>query len=193
MMHAKKHALLWLAGGLIFSLLAFWIVISGLSGNVMVTDPDLIRNTTDSVMTNLQSGNWSSLSKATVGCPSLAPAIGEEDSPEQIIYGAYLNSLEWTFPEAFHIQGTQVTQRISVTHLDILQLTDTLSQILSEETASGPEDQMQILCSAVEQLLASDPPYTQQELTLTFLWENHQWCLLPDSAFLALLSGFVSH
>lgn len=193
MMHAKKHTLLWLAGGLIFSLLAFWIVISGLSGNVTVTDPDFIRNTADSVMTNLQSGNWNSLSKAIVGCPSLEPAIGEEDSPEQIIYGAYLKSLEWSFPEAFQIQGMQVTQRISVTHLDILRLTDTLSQILSEETALGPEDQTQILCSAVEQLLASDPPYTQQELTLTFLWENHQWRLLPDSAFLALLSGFVSH
>ena len=60
MMHAKKHTLLWLAGGLFFTLLALWIVISGLSGNVIVTDPDLIQNTADSVMTNLQSGNWNS-------------------------------------------------------------------------------------------------------------------------------------
>ena len=192
-MQAKKHALAWLAAGLLLSLLVFVVVLTGLSGGVVVTDPEGIPQAADMVMRNIQDGNWEALEAAVLGSPALAPRTGEADSAEALIWESYQESLQWTFQNGFDIQDAYVTQKITVTCLDIPGVTKSMSGNLDAEAAANPELKSQFLYAAAEQVLASECPVAEYEITLTFVREKGRWLLVPNSALQALLSGFTAH
>lgn len=194
MAYTKKKTLLWSAGGLLISLLILLVVSGGLLGKVLVIEPEGISETTDAVMTCVCTGDWKALELLVSGNSALAPATGEEDSAENLIWNAYQKSLQWICTEEFDIQGPHVTQRVTVTCLDISAVTSLMAQILREPADSGanPENRAQYLRATAEQALKSDAPTMQREITLTFVRENGRWQMIPDSALLALLSGFTA-
>lgn len=189
MRQTKIHTLLWLTAGLFCSLLVILTVLTGLSGKVLISDPEGIRESADAVMNAIQSGDWNALEDMVLGNPVLIPATGEEGSAERIIYYAYQESLRWTCKEEFQIQGSYVTQRISLTCLDIRCLTSAVAETLAESALS--EDRTQLLRSATEQVLITYVPIAEQEITLVFLREQGQWKLVPNTALQTLLSGFT--
>lgn len=193
MTQTKKRTLLWLAAGCVFSLLVLLIVSGGLSGNVLVTDPEGIPEAVDSVMNSTRTGDWKGLEQMISGNPSLSPETGKEDSAERIIWQAYLESLQWVCDEEFSVQGPCVSQQVTVTCLDISSITDAMAGILAESDPSAPENKAKLLGAAAEQVLQEDAPVLERKLTLTFHRKKGQWLLIPDSAFQALLSGFTAH
>lgn len=192
MIDTKKHTLIWFVLGCIFSLLVLGTVAGGLSGRVLVSDPEVIPEAADSVMRCIHTGDWNSLGQRISGSPSFLPETGKEASAEKIIWQAYQESLRWNCREEFSVQGACVSQPVSVTCLDITGVTDAMSEIVNDADTRNPENKEKLLRDAAEQVLNRDVPIMEREIQLTFQRKNGQWLLIPDSSFQALLSGFAA-
>ena len=192
MIQTKKRTFLWLTGGLVFSLLVLLVVSTGLSGNVLITDPEGIPETTDAVMNCIRSGDWMTLEGLVTGNPALAPVTGEEGTAENLIWNAYQQSLQWVYEEEFDIQDSYVIQTVTVTCLDISGVTGIIARILQEPAFIAANSESALL-AATEEVLHADVPTIQKEITLTLARENGRWLVVPNSALLALLSGFTAH
>lgn len=193
MTQAKKHTLLWLAAGLLCSLLALLVVWTGLSGKVWITDPEGIPEAADAVMNSIRTGDWAGLTDMVLGSPALTPPAADADSAESRIWEAYRKSLQWTCAESFGVQDSSITQKVSVTCLDIPGVTDAISKILSDSGSDGFDtaSQTELLRRAATQVLESQVPMLRREITLTFQREQGRWMLVPNHALLTLLSGFT--
>lgn len=190
---ATKQTILWFASAALCSLLVLLVVFSGLSGGVLVSDPEGIPEAADAVLNCICTGNWDALGDSVAGNPTLNPSTGEAHSAGKPIWEAYQNSLQWSIDKPFEIAGNHVIQPVTVTCLDIPGVAQAIATVLehSGASASDPSERQRTLYAAAEQVLETDAPLTQYEITLTFLREKRQWLVLPDAAFQNLLSGFI--
>ena len=188
----KKQTRLWLSAGLMLSLLALLVVFRGLSGTVAVTDPEELPKAADAVLSSIHTGDWATLSQLVSGSPMLSPETGAADSAEAVIWAAYCGGLQWTCADDFTVQGPCVALRVTVNCLDIPGVTAAMAESMKSAAPTGSETQTQILKLAAEQILDSNAPRKEQEITLNFLREKGQWKLVPDRALQALLSGFTT-
>ncbi len=190
MKRRTKKTILWTLAGLLFSLAVFLVVISGLSGQIRITDTDGIPLAADSVMNAIHTGDWSTLELLVTEPYTLEPVSGEEDSAERIIWEAYQQSLQWNCAEEFDIEGAKMMQKVSVTCLDIPALTARMIEILPEIADDVAEEDL--LAAAAETALFEDLPLLQREITMTFVRIDGRWKLIPNNTLLALLSGFTA-
>ena len=190
MTQTKKAALLWSVTGALFALMVFLVVFGGLSGNVLVTDPEGIRDASDTILDCVKTGSWATLETMVSGSSTLSPAAGAAESTERLIWEAYQESLQWTCAQTFSLQGSHVTQKITVACLDIPAVAGALAKDPAV-LAAAPEDRSRSLHTAAQELLNAGLPPVQREITLTFLREKGQWLLVPNKALQALLSGFT--
>ena len=189
MTQRNNGTLLWLLAGLLLSLLVLITVLVGLSGHILVTDPEGIPEAVDTLMLTLQTGDWETFSDEF----GFAPELGEDDSIERMIYTAYQSSLQWTCTDAFQVQGPCVTQTVQINCLDIPGVTHSITEILADLGDSTSDSREAMLYTAAAQVLESHAPMMQYEITLTLQRENNQWRVVPNNALLALLSAFTSH
>lgn len=182
-------AMLWTIAGLAISLAVLLVVLSGFSGQIWITDSDGIRQAADQVLTCVHDGSWEELSSLVSGNPQLQPQTGEAGTPENLIWNAYCQSLQWSCADTFELQGSQITQKVTVTCLDIAALTRSMTEILGESTDYTERDTA--LLDIAQQVLDTQMPVMQKELTLSFIRNDSRWTLIPNNSLLALLSGFT--
>ena len=195
MTNAKKQTLLWLFAGLVFSLLTLLVIWTGFSGKVWITGPEEIPDAVDAVMTSIQTGDWVRLEEMVSGNPELTPKVGAADSAEKMIWDAYRDSLQWSCEEPFRIHGSLITQKVSITCMDIPSITDAISTMLSSADSTGFDaaTQTEFLHTVAAHVLESELPMIRREITLTFQRNQGHWMLVPNNALLKLLSGFIVH
>ena len=195
MTKANKQTLLWFSAGLVFSFLTILVVWTGLSGKVWITGPEEIPDAVDAVMTSIQTGDWVRLEEMVSGNPELTPKVGAADSAEKMIWDAYRDSLQWSCEEPFRIHSSLITQKVSVTCMDIPGITDAISTMLSSADSTGFDaaTQTEFLHTVAAHVLESELPMIRREITLTFQRNQGHWMLVPNNALLKLLSGFIVH
>lgn len=195
MTKANKQTLLWFSAGLVFSFLTLLVIGTGLSGKVWITGPEEIPDAVDAVMTSIQTGDWVRLEEMVSGNPELTPKVGAADSAEKMIWDAYRNSLQWSCEEPFRIHGSLITQKVSITCMDIPSITDAISTMLSSADSTGFDaaTQTEFLHTVAAHVLESELPMIRREITLTFQRNQGHWMLVPNNALLKLLSGFIVH
>ena len=193
MTKANKQTLLWFSAGLVFSFLTILVVWTGLSGKVWITGPEEIPDAVDAVMTSIQTGDWVRLEEMVSGNPELTPKVGAADSAEKMIWDAYRDSLQWSCEEPFRIHGSLITQKVSITCMDIPSITDAISTMLSSADSTGFDaaTQTEFLHTVAAHVLESELPMFRREITLTFQRNQGHWMLVPNNALLMLLSGFI--
>lgn len=195
MKRAKTTTFLWFFLGIFFAMLVFVVICRGLAGNVLVVDPEGIPEAADAVLNGIHTGSWQALEELVSGQPSLTPVTSETDSVETILFDAFRHSLRWTCDDGYGVQGSLVTQAMTVTCLDIPGVTDAMAVILAEDNAfqAAGQEQAHLLQAAAEQVLETQMPMTRAKLVLTFRREQGRWMLVPNNAFKTLLSGFTAH
>ena len=195
MTKANKQTLLWFSAGLVFSFLTLLVIGTGLSGKVWITGPEEIPDAVDAIMDSIQAGDWAALEEMDLGNPELAPNVGVQGSAERMIWDAYRNSLQWSCEEPFRIHGSLITQKVSITCMDIPSITDAISTMLSSADSTGFDaaTQTEFLHTVAAHVLESELPMIRREITLTFQRNQGHWMLVPNNALLKLLSGFIVH
>lgn len=190
MSKARKTTLPWLTAGILLSLLIILLVLHGLTGQVYITDSEGIRESADTILNTIRTGDWQTLNSRIVGNPGIFPETGEDGSVENLIWKAYQNSLQWTFEDCYTVDGPYITQSLTVTCLDIPGIANAITGLPDTGSESQQEE---LLLNAAEQVLAAEPPLVTRQITLTFLREAGQWNLIPNRVLLMLLSGFTAH
>ena len=193
MTKAIKQTLLWFSAGLVFSFLTILVVWTGLSGKVWITDPEGIPEAADAIMDSIQAGDWAVLEDMVLGSPSLTPRVGSPDSAEKMIWDAYRNSLQWSCEEPFRIHSSLITQKVSVTCMDIPGITDAISTMLSSADSTGFDaaTQTEFLHTVAAHVLESEHPMLHREMILTFQRSQGRWVLVPNHSLQILMSGFT--
>jgi len=186
MKRKTKKAIFWMVPGLVLSLLALLIVFRGLTGEVLVTDPEGISRSTEALMQSVQQGDWEQLQQLTADHPRLQPQTGAEGTGEALIWKAYQESLRWEYDSTYEVQGAQVIRKVTVTCLDIAAFTRNLTVTLTE---AREED---ALVTTIWEALAGELPTLQRTIDLHFVRREGQWQLVTNQALLALLSGFTA-
>jgi len=181
--------MLWTVTGLLLSLAVLLVVLTGLSGQIWITDAEGIPAAADAVMSAIRSSDWKTLETLVADAQALDPQTGEENSAELLIWDAYRQSLQWTCSDGYELHGAHVTQQVTVTCLDIPALTGRIAEILPEISNTARE---QALVTAAEEALAGEIPVNRRDIIMTFVRTDGQWKLLPNSALVALLSGFTA-
>ena len=181
--------MLWTIAGLMLSLAVLLVVLSGLSGQIFITDAHGITEAADDVMDSIQNGDWEQLNALLEADEELILQTGENGTVERLIWTEYQDSLQWCCADSYEILGSNAAQRITVTCLDIAELTEKMMVILPQ--LSEHSEREQALMAAAEQALESEPPVMQKEITMTFVRNDGQWKVVSNSALLALLSGFT--
>ena len=193
MTKANKQTLLWLLAGLVFCLLTLLVIWTGFSGKVWITGPEEIPDAVDAVMTSIQTGDWVRLEEMISGNPELTPKVGAADSAEKMIWDAYRNSLQWSCEEPFRIHSSLITQKVSVTCMDIPGITDAISTMLSSPDSTGfyAATQTEFLHTVAAHVLESEHPMLHREMILTFQRSQGRWVLVPNHSLQILMSGFT--
>ena len=192
MKHTYFPVRLWFAAGLLLSFLAFLVIWWGLAGRVFITDSEGLQDAANSVMNSIHTGDWATLTQLVAGNTALSPETGGEGSSEKLIWDSYCSSLQWTCADALTVHGPYVSLKVTVACLDIPGITESMAERMKSTPATVSETQTQILKNAAEQILNTDAPRKEQEITLTFFREQKQWKLVPDRGLQALLSGFTA-
>ncbi len=184
------RTMIWSAAGLLMSLSVLVVVLSGLSGQMQITDSESISRTADAVMNSVRSSDWQKLNELIIDNPGLEPSTGEENTAERLIWTAYAQSLEWKCSDSFEVQNDRVKQNVTVTCLDISALAHQIRETLAESATDS--DYAAALLAAAQQTLDTEFPVLQRDITMTFVRKNGQWKLIPNNTLLALLSGFTA-
>ena len=79
---------------------------------------------------------------------------------------------------------------VTVNCLNISELTKQLREAMRQTEDNTASDHG--LKAAAEEVLHRDMPMVQKEIRMCFVRADGQWKLVPDSALLALLSGFTA-
>lgn len=180
----KKNAFLWAAAGLLLSIMVLVLVFGGLKGGILVADEENIPVTADVILRSVQDGDWVSLSALVSGHPDLEPQLPEEGTAERLIWNAYQESLQWELEEGYTVDGSRITQNVTVTCLDIASVSRVLQEMSMERSEA--------FVDAVQQLLSTEANTMQQTITLTMVRESGVWVIIPNNALLALMSGFTA-
>ncbi len=173
------------------SLAVLLVVLSGLSGQVWVTEPEAIEQSADAVMTAVRDSDWEKLSELVLDQPVLNPQTGDENTAECLIWNAYRQSLQWYIEKDYEIQNSGMIQELTVTCLDISALTKQINGILAESATDHERESA--MPAAVKQALNAEMPMMKKTVTLKFVSKEGKWQLVPNQSLLALLSGFTAN
>ena len=191
MLQTRKYTLLWLTGGIVFSLLVLLTVSGGLAGNVTVTEPESIQEAVDTAMSSLRDGDWNTLEDMVSNAVGLTPVTGKPGSPEAMIYDTFRSSLQWSCEDTFTVKDHCIVQEVNVTCLDIQGITQSIAAVLKD--SANETVTQQLLQSATRQVLETDLPLIQRTIPLAFRREQNRWMLIPDHSLQVLISGFTTH
>lgn len=207
----KQPANLWLLAGAVISLCVLILVAWGTHSSpaVLVNDAKVLE-AAEQMLECARSGDFKALEDLMQGAPDLGTGPGEEDTAQNLLWRAYLNSITYTLPERCHAQDGGIGVEISVSCLDLSAVTtamETLAPELlaqavreadNEETIYDGENGYReeflahVLREAANQALSREAQQVEYTLNLSFAREKGCWQVVPTEELLEFLSGFVS-
>lgn len=207
-----KHATVrWAIAGLLVSLCTLFVLIYGTThGPTLLVENSVILDAADQVMSCAASGDYSTLEPLLYGAPTLGDAPEADNSAQGLIWKAYLDSIQYSFPETPYAVDSKIALDVCVTCLDISAITDSLHDIapklmadkaaqITEVAVVYDEDNnyqeaflAEVMAESAAQALESSSITMEQTMTLQFVRSNGTWQLLPSDEFLQFLSGFLS-
>lgn len=207
----KQPAILWGIAGIALSLLTIAMAVLGINSSPKVLmDSEVVIGAARQTLDCVRSGDYDTLGQMLYGAPKLGTLPEKGDSVESRILYTYLDSIEYTLAEECYPSGEGVALDARIQCMDISAVSDSLQAIvpdLMQQVADeiGDENAIydeqhnyqaafleEVLGRALDQVLSEDPHTTQRELTLQFNRSDAGWQVVPDQAFVQLLSGSVS-
>lgn len=159
------------------------------------------------VMEALAAGDFSAATARIYGQPELGGNQIPADSASARVWDVFLDSISYQFQGGCKAVDSGLTQKVSVTALDVASVTEKLQErthaLLSQKVAAATDmaqlyDETnnfradlidQVMEEALTQALAQDARTVTREVTLSLIHRDGQWWVVPDEALLAAISG----
>lgn len=177
---------------------------------VMLRPPETAACRAEALMDAVCSGDYQGASDLLYGGPSLG-ARPEDSSPAvDLLWEAFLESLDYTFLGDCCVADSGVAIDVLVRSLDVTAVVDGLdsrAQALLNERVLAAEDSAEIydddnnfrqelvaeiLQGAVRQALEENRRIREQTISLHLVFDQGEWWVLPDAGLVNVLSGSFS-
>lgn len=160
------------------------------------------------MMACISQGDYAGASAYLYGTPSLGTEAQRETPAAELIWNAFVSSLECQSQGGCYATVSGVAQDFTVSSLDIPSLTQTLkehSSAVLEARVEAAEDMSQVYDSdgqyredfaesvleeAAREAVAAGNP-VQRTVTVQLVYDRNQWWVVPDQALLSAISGGI--
>lgn len=207
----KRATACWAIAGLLVSLCTLFVLRYGTThGPAVLVDSGSVAEAADQVMACAASGDYEALENLLYGSPHLGEAPQKDDSAQGLIWKAYLDSIEYSFPDSCYAVDANMALDVCVTCLDISSVTDSLQEIapglmakkaaqitdekkVYDEAHNYREDFLaEVMAESAAQALGNQNQTMERTFTLQLVRSDGTWQVLPTEELLQFLSGFVS-
>lgn len=178
-------------------------------------EPKLVRNSQEAVqcmqsmLDALCTGDYETAGEQIYGCPALHSGADNESESGRLIWETLIESLDYQWAGEPYASLSGISRDIHMTGLVIDSVTNPLKEVSMElltqlvqeaENASqiyhsdGSYQEsfvMEVLRDAVEQILREHSVLETRDITLTSVYEQGRWWVLPNQALLELISGGI--
>lgn len=176
----------------------------------LLTPPEAALAQSEAVMAAVAQGDYTSAGNLMYGQPSLGVDREPADAVGVLIWDAFVDSFTYEFTGDCYATDSGLARNVTVTTLDISSVTANLkarSEALLEQRVAEAEDVteiydqnnnyreefvMQVLYDAAQQALQEDAAYLTQELTVSLVYQQEQWWVMPEQALLRAISGGIA-
>ena len=178
-------------------------------GPVLVRVPQAAVSRVDSMFRAICMDDYAAASELIYGTPDLGADREPDDEVGELIWDAYMDSLDYSLVGDCYATDTGVAQKVKLSYLDITSVTDGL-QTRSRELLQQRVDQAQdveeiydenndyrqdfvdaVVMDAARQALSEDARYVETELTVELVCVQGRWWILSDSALMQAISGGI--
>lgn len=174
---------------------------------VLLAVPEAAVRQAETVMDALCTGDFASARKGLYGTPDLDADRKPADMVGQLIWKAYVDSLDYELVGDVYATDTGLAQDVKIISLELPAATEKLgqraqallqqgveqarsvSEIYDENNAYKESFVAEVLEEATRQALEEDVRYTYQVVSLQLVCSDGRWWVLPDRALLNAISG----
>lgn len=199
-----------LALGLGMAVFTVWLNLSSRQA-----EPKLVRTSLDagqcmqSMLDALCAGDYETAGAQIYGCPALHSGADTESESGRLIWEALINSLDYQWegePYAslsgisrdIHMTGLvidSVTAPLKEASMELLtqrvQEAENVDEIYNADGSYQEDFVMEVLKDAVEHTIQEYSVLDTRDITLTAVYEQGRWWVLPNQALLELISGGI--
>lgn len=211
MKNFKHPALIWGIAGILLSLLTIIAAVTGIhSSPALLMDTDVIVQAAEQTLDCVKTGDYEALETMLYGAPALGQLPEKDEAMQSRILYTYLDSIRYDLADTCQVSGDGISLNAQIQCMDIASVSAALQEIVPElmqQVADEYGDEAKIydaehnyqnafledvLSRALDQVLADNPHTTQKDLILQFSRSQDGWKVVADSAFVQLLTGFIS-
>ncbi|MGM9604975.1 MAG: hypothetical protein ACI3XG_07905 [Faecousia sp.] len=160
------------------------------------------------MMESISRGDYAGASAYLYGTPSLGTEAQRETPAAELIWNAFISSLECQSQGGCYATVSGIAMDFTVSSLDIPSLTQALkerSSAVLEARVEAAEDMSQVYDSdgqyreefaksvleeAAREAVAASTP-VQRTVTVQLVYDRNQWWVVPDEALLSAISGGI--
>jgi hypothetical protein len=186
-----------------------------LSFNFMHASPMLVRQPqaavrqAEAMLDAVCNENMAAAGKLLYGTPSLGADRDPADQVGNLLWDAFIDSMEYELGGECYATDSGVAMDVKITALDLNSVTATLkdrSTVLLEQRVAAARDAddvydengdyredfvMQVLYDAATAALAEDSRTVTKEVTMSLVYDDGQWWIMPESALMDAISGGI--
>lgn len=197
--------------GLALAIGTIWIVIGAVdAAPAMLMRPESAVDRAQALLDAVCDGDYETASEMLYGTPSLGTRPENSSPAVDLIWDAFLDSLEYTLLGDCYATDSGVAMDVRVRSLDISGVVDGLdsrAQALLNQRIAAAEDSTdiydenndfrqelitEVLQEAVRQALTENKTYQEQTISLQLVYEQGQWWVMPETTLLNVLAGSIS-
>ena len=174
---------------------------------VLVEQPMAAIEQADALLDAVCRADMSKAGSMFYGRPSLGVDRDPADAVGNLLWGAFVESLEYELVSQCYATDSGVALDVSITALDLDSVTSTMkerSQVKLEQRVAAAKDAddvydengdyredfvMQVLYDSTVDALAQDARTTTKQVTLSLVYDDGQWWVMPESQLLDAISG----
>ena len=194
--------------GLVVALMSVWGAFTFRNAPPMLVSPseDAV-NSLHSMLDSFCKGDYANASSKIYGSPDFGMDTVPNDPMEAMIWKQFRNSFSYELLGNFVSTESGLTHQVRITCMDLDSVTDPLKELvrkLIEERIATAEEMEQIydenndfketfvmnaLEDAVKESLSGTISTKSFDITVSLVWRDDQWWILPSGDLLSALSG----
>lgn len=178
---------------------------------VMLRQPQQAYHRAVEFLSALEAGRLQAGADCLLGQPDLGADRPARDAAGRVLWDAFVHSFSWEILGDCYAAENGVSLQVSITTLDMDASTASLGervQVLLQQRLDNARSMEEIydasgnyldsllrelLAQAATEALAEEGVYITRELTLSMIWQDGCWWILPDPALLDTIScGLLS-
>lgn len=177
---------------------------------ILLGTPQTAGARVEELMDDICRGEFDNAQQLLYGSPELELDMPHADAVGDLLWDAYLNSVSYELVGQCYATETGLSQQVRFRSLDISSVTNDLSPVAREILLSKLEDTRDssqiydenqnyredlianVLSTAAQQVLSSNPKYKENTFVLQLIQHQGEWLVIPDATFLSVISGGIT-